>query len=380
MVKRAAQTMEMFVQLAHCISFGTIAQRNLPGGHFPHFDGFVSRRRNNGISRRHERDAGNIVVVPVHRLDALKTLEIPQLDSHVRRARHCNENSLLHHPCFFSMWSFNLPHRCSSLNTTHGHFSTAQNVQSPYLTTFLCDRKRNLALSRCGLSVFFRSHPFHNPTPERSSPLMSIAVPPRKTLTIGKIRQSTTHLYCSIFGSRHDDWIHRMKNDFGYRASVPAERVFFRWSGYPLGWTALFSRRPTAVEFSLCLRKFCFQVHDLKNKKATPKKRVVHRNLQRTWKAKTVQMTTNQNDIKLAYLFLQSDNRCPLLFQQTRIFVFNFSGLQHVKPGFQVLAGYTKKRRLSTESFARLLHSPCLPLSETLAVLGDSHWNSDSRQ
>lgn len=41
--------------------------QSLPGGYFPHFYGFISGRGNDEISSWHERYAGYIVIVTVHR-------------------------------------------------------------------------------------------------------------------------------------------------------------------------------------------------------------------------------------------------------------------------------------------------------------------------
>jgi len=62
-----------------------------PVGHFPHLDTLVSWAGNDEISSGHKSDTRYVVIVAVHRFEAGKRLlEVPQLDGHVRTARHCN--------------------------------------------------------------------------------------------------------------------------------------------------------------------------------------------------------------------------------------------------------------------------------------------------
>ena len=63
--------------------------RALPGGHLPHLDGLVAGGADDEVARRRERHARDVVVVAVHRLQALVVArEAPQLDGHVGTARH----------------------------------------------------------------------------------------------------------------------------------------------------------------------------------------------------------------------------------------------------------------------------------------------------
>lgn len=63
--------------------------RDAPGSHFPGLDGLVPAGGVDHVAAGGERHRGHVVVVAVHRLHALERLvEVPQLDRHVRAARH----------------------------------------------------------------------------------------------------------------------------------------------------------------------------------------------------------------------------------------------------------------------------------------------------
>ena len=52
----------------------------------PHLDGLVPAAADNVVTSGEEGDTADIVVVPMHGLDALVSLKVPQLDRHVSTA------------------------------------------------------------------------------------------------------------------------------------------------------------------------------------------------------------------------------------------------------------------------------------------------------
>ena len=56
------------------------------GLNLPHFDGLVPAAAEDVVSGRKEADTAHVVVVAMHRLDALEGVEVPQLDGHVGTA------------------------------------------------------------------------------------------------------------------------------------------------------------------------------------------------------------------------------------------------------------------------------------------------------
>ena len=54
----------------------------------PHLDGLVPAAAEDVVPGGKEADAAHVVVVAMHRLDALEGVEVPQLDCHVSCTRH----------------------------------------------------------------------------------------------------------------------------------------------------------------------------------------------------------------------------------------------------------------------------------------------------
>ena len=52
----------------------------------PHLDGLVPAGADDVVTGGEEADTAHVVIVAVHRLDALVGLEVPQLDGHVSTA------------------------------------------------------------------------------------------------------------------------------------------------------------------------------------------------------------------------------------------------------------------------------------------------------
>ena len=61
-----------------------------PGLDLPHLDCLVPAAAEDVVPGGQEGDAAHVVVVAVHRLDALVRLEVPQFDGHVRTTRGKN--------------------------------------------------------------------------------------------------------------------------------------------------------------------------------------------------------------------------------------------------------------------------------------------------